>query len=267
MIDISRILIEAMAKHLPPSGTALRLLDVDGRAGLILSELRGDLDIFLSPGRADVWQIASESADAVVAYGCSLETRLLKSALNALRPGGRIIILNPDGTADETLVQTLERAGYTRVLVESTNPSGVLMRGEKPHTETRTIDRIKQNAGRDESGKRPSRYVYLLIRQTPNKPIWALTADDKIEWQAVAVTGDDETVVLAFSSLPKAVEFMQPAVLSGSVKDVNKVAKFRWEVVKDWPHAFLLNPSDEIVDTNTITLLPVDPHSAEAPDE
>jgi len=267
MTHNSRPLIEVIAKHLPPSGAALRLLDVDGQAGTVLSELRGDLDIFLSPGRRDVWQIADESADAVVAYGCTLEARMLKSALNALRPGGRLIVLNPDGAADDTLVQTLENAGFTRILVESTKPSGVLMRGEKPHTESRTVDRIKQTTGREAGGKPPSRYVYLLIRQTPNKPIWALTSDDKIEWEAVGVTGDDEIVVLAFSSLPKAVEFMQPAVLSGSVKDVNKVAKFRWEVVKDWPCSFLLNPSDEIVDTNVITLFSVDPHSAEAPDE
>ena len=73
--------------------------------------------------------------------------------------------------------------------------------------------------------------------------------------------------VLAFSSLPKAVEFMQPAVVAGRIKDVNKIAKFRWEVARDWPFPVMLNPSDEIFDTHAAALLAVDPDTAEAPDE
>src|SRR5262249_9393249 len=136
---------------------------------------------------------------------------------------------------------------------ETPTPIGVLMRGEKPHTEERTVERIKQVAARDNepAPRRSSRYVYLLVQQTPNKPAWKLNKDEPVEWQAVAVAGEDETVLLAFSSLPKAVEFMQPAVMAGYIKDVNKVAKFSWETVRGWPFPVMLNPSDEIFATQT----------------
>jgi len=78
---------------------------------------------------------------------------------------------------------------------------------------------------------------------------------------------DNETVLLAFSSLPKAVEFMQPAVLAGHILDVNKVAKFAWGVVQALPYPIMLNPSDEIFDTQPVVFVAVDPATAEAPDE
>ncbi|MBL8130600.1 MAG: hypothetical protein JNL42_01975, partial [Anaerolineae bacterium] len=40
---VSRILVEAMAKHLPPSAAELRLLDVNGFCGETLLRLRPDL--------------------------------------------------------------------------------------------------------------------------------------------------------------------------------------------------------------------------------
>jgi hypothetical protein len=125
---------------------------------------------------------------------------------------------------------------------------------------------VKQVAGRD-TAPRGGRYIHVLIQQTPNKPMWKLEPGEKVDWEAIGVAGDGETVLLAFSSLPKAVEFMQPAVVSGHVKDVNKIAKFRWEVARDWPFAIMLNPSDEILDTHTVALLAVDPRTAETPDE
>ncbi|MBC6937329.1 MAG: hypothetical protein DWB42_16030 [Chloroflexi bacterium] len=60
---------------------------------------------------------------------------------------------------------------------------------------------------------------------------------------------------------------MQPAVVSGRVLGVNKIAKYRWDVVRGWPHPVMLNPTDDILDTNTLVFLPVDPTAAEAPDE
>ncbi|MBL8164793.1 MAG: hypothetical protein JNJ61_22600 [Anaerolineae bacterium] len=257
--------VEALAKHLPPSGATLRLIDIGGSASESLRELRGDLDVILSPGKGDGWQVASASVDAVISLDCGLHSDLLGAALAALRDGGRLILIDPHGEPDEALVQTLEQAGYTRILVEPA-PRGVLMRGEKPHHEVRTVDRVRQTAARD-AGQKAARYVYLLVRQLPNKPVWALTPDEPIEWRAVGVNGDNETVVLAFSSLPKAVEFMQPAVLAGHIHGVNKVAKFRWSVAQAWPFAILLNPSDEILETNTLAWIEVDPKTAEAPDE
>ncbi|MEL6149764.1 MAG: hypothetical protein AAFR56_09060 [Chloroflexota bacterium] len=41
----TRLLIEVMAKHLPPSGSRLMLWDMGGRTDAILRELRSDLDI------------------------------------------------------------------------------------------------------------------------------------------------------------------------------------------------------------------------------
>jgi hypothetical protein len=268
MIDSAkqRLLIETMVKHLPPGGASLRLVDVGGQAGEILIELRPDLDVILSPGIHDGWLVKPDSIDAVVAYNCAPENHLLESALVALRPGGRLIVIDTRGEPSEGLVKTLEAEGYTRILVERTVVVGVLMRGEKPHTEERTVDRVKQVAGGD-AAPRSGRYVHLLIQQTPNKPAWKLEADEKIEWQAVGVAGEGETVVLAFSSLPKAVEFMQPAVLAGRIKNVNKIAKFRWEVAREWPFPIMLNPSDEIFDTHREAVLSVDPRTAEAPDE
>ncbi len=267
---IERLLIQTMAKHLPPSAASLRVVDVGGYAAETLVDFRPDVDVILSPGTNDGWLVKPNSIDAVVAYDTALSDHLLESALVAMRPGGRLIILDTNGEPSEAAVKTLEDAGYTRILVEAglEHPSsvGVLMRGEKPHTEERTVDRIKQVAGRDNT-KRSGRYVHLLIQQTPNKPAWKLAPGEKVEWQAVSVAGDGEIVVLAFSSLPKAVEFMQPAVVAGRIKDVNKIAKFRWEVARDWPFPVMLNPSDEIFDTHAATLLTVDPDTAEAPDE
>jgi hypothetical protein len=271
--DDERLLIEAMAKHLPPSAASLRLVDVGGRAGAILTEMRPDLDILLTPGRYDAWQLPPDSLDAVTAYDCEPDTVLLAMALFALRPGGRFILMSPRIVPDESHVKLLENGGFTRILVEpgldAEVPVGMLLRGEKPHTEERTVDRVRQVAARDDqpAPRRSSRYVHLLIRQTPNKPAWKLKKNEKLEWNAVAVAGEGETVVLAFSSLPKAVEFMQPAVLAGYIQDVNKVAKFSWETARAWPFPIMLNPSDEIFETNAVVLLPIDPSTAEAPDE
>jgi hypothetical protein len=147
---------------------------------------------------------------------------------------------------------------------------GVLARGERPSTEQRTVDRIKQVADRDVMTDLKSvkgRYVHLLIRQTPNKPVWALKPDEHIEWQAVALTGENQPTLLAFSSLPKAVAFMQPAVMQGVIKDINKVAKFSRETARNWSLPLLFNPTLETLAGREITMLPVDPKAAEASDE
>ncbi len=259
-----------MVKHLPPSAAFLRLVDVGGFAGEVFTDLRSDLEIILTPGAADEWSVKPNTIDAVVAFGNELSPQLLDSALEALRPAGRLIIVNKEGRPSQTLVNQLELAGYTRILVEAAltepEPAGVLIRGEKPHTEAHTIDRVKQVAGTD-APSRGGRYVHVLIQQLPNKPPWKLKPDERVKWQAVAVEGQNETVLLAFSSLPKAVEFMQPAVLAGRIKEVNKIAKYRWEIARDWPFPIMLNPSDEIFDTNPPVYVSLDSQTAEAPDE
>lgn len=266
---LEQLLIEATVKHLPPAGAVLRLLDVNGKAGAVLASLRGDLEI-LPVGKPAGWAMETDAVDAVVAYDCPPDAALLRTALNVLRPGGRLIVVSATGQPGDALVKALENAGYVRILVESAiecpSPVGVLMRGEKPHTEERTVNRVRQVAERDDL-PRAGRYVHLLVSQTPNKPGWEMQPNEAVEWNAVAVSGNNETVLLAFSSLPKALAFMQPAVLSKRIEGVNKIAKYRWDVVHRWSNPVMLNPTDDIVDTNRIVFVPIDPTTAEAPDE
>ena len=78
---------------------------------------------------------------------------------------------------------------------------------------------------------------------------------------------NDEITLLAFSSLPKAVDFMQPAVLQGLIHDVNKVGKFGKETVKNWGLPIVLNPTLEKIQDFPIDFLELDANTAEASDE
>ena len=40
-----QLLMEAMAKHLPPSAASLRLVDIGGRTSAVFMALRADLDV------------------------------------------------------------------------------------------------------------------------------------------------------------------------------------------------------------------------------
>ncbi len=94
--------------------------------------------------------------------------------------------------------------------------------------------------------------------------MWALAPGESVDWQALALTEGGSPALLAFSSLPRAVAFMQPAVLAGSIRDVNKVGKFS-RAAADW--RVLINPPVEILSGREILLVPVDPARAEASDE
>lgn len=261
-----------IAKHLPPSGATLSVLDLGGAIGGALAALRADLDVTAAAADPAGWAVADDSIDAVVVFGQQLSPTLLQAALSALRPGGRLIALDPDGLPSAEQVETLTAAGYTRILVESAQASGgVLLRGEKAHTTADTLARIRVAAGRDDLltdlNRYPGRYLYLLIRQTPNKPVWALRDGEALAWRAVALTVDDQTVLLAFSSLAKAVAFMQPAVLAGQIRDINKVGKFSVQTAHAWALPLLLNPDSGLLAEHPQTLLTIDPATAEQPDE
>lgn len=256
MIDAGTV--ETLIKHLPPSASTLRLLDVGGNAGAALAARRADLKIMIG-------NVAGEnSVDAVVAYAAVLNDELLALMLFALRPGGRLIVIDPQGEASGAQVKRLEAAGYTRILVEELLPNGVLMRGEKPHVTDDTLARVQSVAVLD-SGEFRGRYVHLLVRQTPNKPVWALKPGETVTWQAVGIADGDAPRLLAFSSLPNAVAFMQPAVVAGTIRDVNKVAKFSRATAQDWK--LLVNPPLEALNGQQIVLVPLDPALAETPDE
>ena len=262
-------LAQAMLRHLPPSGATLRLLDVGGQCGAVFSARRKDLNITTMDGAVAGWQLAPDSFDAVVFQTPALADEFLAAVLAALRPGGRLIIGLLEGRSERRWVDLLDAAGYTRILVESA-PGGVLVRGEKPHTEQHTVDRIRQVADRDTASDLSAfkgRYLHLLIVQTPNKPVWALHPDERVAWQAVVASIEDTPHLLAFSSLPKAVAFMQPAVMQGLVGGVNKVGKFSRETAQSWPLPVLLNPELDSVAGHEISFWSLDPNTAETPDE
>ena len=267
----TRLFLQTMLKHLPPSASTLRLIDVGGAAGETLRELHGDLDVVVVSGAE--WPVAENSADAVAAYSMELEDALLSQGLRVLRPGGRLIVVNPNHEPDKAYVDTLETAGYTRILVEALYGArvGVLIRGEKPHLTSDTLERVEQVARRD-SGTNAlahfkGRYLHLLVRQKPNKPVWALASEDVITWEAVALDQNGAAVALAFSSLPNAVSFMQAAVLAGYIQDVNRVAKFSRQTAEGWPFSVLVNPAPGILQGQPLTTIQIDPTTAETPDE
>jgi SAM-dependent methyltransferase len=201
-----------------------------------------------------------------------LQSDLMAAVLRVLRPGGRFILVNPFGDVDAEWVRLLENAGYVRILVEAAvDEQGVLIRGERVHETADTLARVQGVAGRDadllDLETYRGRYVHLLVRQTPNKPVWRLGPDDVLTWEAAAIREGGDLILLGFSSLPKAVGLMQPAVLEGLVHGVNKVGKFTKDVARTWPHAVLMNPTLERIQGADVQFLAVDPQSAEAPDE
>lgn len=268
-MTLSDAYVLAMARHLPPSSAELRLLDVGGAAGAVLRTLRADL----ITAAVDVQTADENSMDAVTWYQPDLSSTFLAAALRALRPGGRLIMVDPEQTPAMELVNLLERAGYVRILAEPALESGegLLLRGEKPHVTASTLERIQQVASGDDSlidlSTYRGRYVFLLIRQTPNKPIWALHEGERVVWDAVGAEMADVIVALAFSSLPKAVAFMQPAVLTGRIRDVHKVAKFSRETAQAWPFGVLMNPTPDSIEGQPLVFFAVDAAQAEAADE
>jgi hypothetical protein len=263
-------LVDTLIKQLPPSASTLRLLDLSGTAGTALAARR--LDLAVTVGEA-----AGENVyDAVVGCDSLPADDTLRAVLRALRPGGRLVVVDAGGEASAALVRRLEESGFTRILVEElTSVGGVLMRGEKPHVTADTLARVAGVAAQDAQGEFRGRYLHLLVRQTPNRPVWALKPGEAVEWHAVALAGDslagDGTpALLVFSSLPNAVAFMQPAVLAGRIHDVNKVGKFSRDAAQDWQARnlrVLVNPPLGALDGREIVLVPVDPASAETPDE
>jgi hypothetical protein len=242
-----------MAKHLPPSAATLRLLDIDGAAGDILAQERADLNVVVvSGGDPSLWSVDADSFDSVVAYNAPQDSDFLDAVLRALRPGGRFIRVSISDDPGADVVTMLEKAGYTRILVETgiecPLPVGALMRGEKPHITDDTLERVRVASNQDADllnwDTFNGRYVHLLIRQLPNKPAWKITRDDVITWEAAVINGDQ---LLGFSSLPKAVSFMQEAVLANQIDGVNKVAKFSRATAETWTQPIKINPSTDVL--------------------
>ncbi len=265
--------VAAMAKHLPPSAARLRLVDMDGQCGHILESGRADLDIrLLAADAAHLSDIPPDSVDAVVAYDIELKIPLLERVCAMLRPGGRFIAVLPTGQVNPSWVELLESHNYRRILVEAAvDGMGVLIRGEKAHHSEHTWQRIQAVAGAEgdllDLGTFKGRYVHLLIRQTPSKPVWKLAADEEIRWQALALRRGADRLLLGFSSLPKAVGFMQPAVVAGRIQGINKVGKFRKARAMAWTWGVMLNPNLDAIGSQQLAFVEIDPSTAEAPNE
>ena len=157
----------------------------------------------------------------------------------------------------ESMGHVLDAAGFVRVFGEKAVAGyGVLSRGEKQSQEsvksklpTGTLPVVRGQA----LSLLPNPYIFLLIRQTPAQPSWALPPGTTLTWNAITAIeiNSNQCVVLAFTSLPKAVAFMQPAVTSGRIIGVNRIAKFDKTTATHWPFATLLNPDLSILDDTT----------------
>ena len=242
------------AKHLPPSAELPRVLALDEAAAAELPpevELtRGDAS---TPG----------TFDAVVGRAAPARLATLRERL---RPGGRLILAH---RADpQSLLAALAAAGFIHCLVEPLDDF-VLYRGERP-PEGASVGRVQTLATQSPISNLRSPFVFLLITQTPNKPAWNLAPDEKVEWRAATMI-DPETgrpALLAFSSLVKAVGFMQASVLTRFLSGVNKIGKFRAEAARAWERPLILNP--ELEGARSLTLGPayaVDPQTAVVGDE
>jgi hypothetical protein len=218
------------AKHLPPSADLPRVLALDDDAARALPA-----EVELTRGDANTLG----EYDAVVGH---TRPENLDRLMQRLRPGGRLILA---AAADaQVLLTALTAAGFIHCLVEA-HGDVTLYRGERPPLGS-SLERLHTL---NTTVHLTTPFVFLLILQTPNKPAWRLTLDEKIEWHALTVL-DPETgqpILLAFSSLVKAVAFMQAAILNHWLRGVNKVGKFQAEVAKTWTWPFVLNPDFELM--------------------
>jgi SAM-dependent methyltransferase len=284
--------VQEMLRHLPPSGQKLFLLDLS--QGLqfksLVKQRRPDTSVIrIGRHAADTLATATQlplsanSVDAVSIYGMvtqtSAETRIFSEALRVLRPGGRFLALTPSlSNNPQHYANLLIDNGFARVLSEVL-AAGIFFRGEKPYAAAlSTAERIAVAATTTDAAEVlqghqltdvRGRYLHLLIKETPNVPVWRRSPDDMLTWHTpVFETPTHPQLVVAFTSLPKAVAFMQRAVLDGVVQDVNKIAKFRKDIAAEWPFSVLLNPDIDAVGTlQTVHDSELDPHTAESPDE
>ena len=229
---------------------------------------------------------AAQSADAIVAHRTALldDHDFLGEARRVLRPGGRLIVFDSSSAKPSTAMahsRILDSAGFARVLGErGISGYGVLVRGEKPYPiqtpedpVTPVIDTPDGLTSLDAArlAQTPGRYVFLLIRQTPNRPVWSLPPDTLVVWDAASTFDRDLKIpaALAFSSLPKAVAFMRPAVTANVLIGVTRIARFDKTIAAHWSFPVLLNPTFELLRRVTRydfpgVWLPIDPADAQS---
>ncbi len=270
-----RAALPELLRHLPPSGSLLSLLYVGAPdQAAALAELRPDLALSLyDPSGEALFAPEAASYDALLVQGAQLRQReaFLSAALAALRLGGRLIMLDAAADAPEgcsawqldalqpvtlaQMVQSLERAGYVRVLTERLLEGClVLSRGERDYTHLSTLERVERVAARDatpDGALLPmaadavaeavrGNFIFVLARQASSRPAWEAPAQ---VWRALTLTDGEQVCLPVFSALPKAVAFMQAAIKAGAFSGVNKIGKFPKSALQGWQSAFLLNPT------------------------
>lgn len=269
-----RAALGELLRHLPPSGSVVRLLYVGAPAQAeSVVAARPDLAVSVYDPRGDVpFQPEAESFDALLVQGALLAEHeaFLRAALSALRLGGRLIMLDAAADAPESpsvwqsevaqrvtlaqMVEVLERIGYVRVLTERLlDGHAVLSRGERDYTHLSTSERVQRTAARDvtpDGSLTPidaaslaeavrGNFIFVLARQDSRRPAWEAPAQT---WQALTLVESEQVCLPVFSALPKAVAFMQAAIKAGVLLGVNKIGKFDKRVAQAWQIAFLLNP-------------------------
>ena len=236
------------AKHLPPSASLARVLALDEQAA---AELAGLAQVTPAHSLED---LPDGPFDAVAG---SAAPGQLETLAQRLRPGGRLILTHAAGP--EALLAALTEAGLIHCLSEAHGELS-LYRGERPPVGS-ALERTQTLAAAAQAGGRPddalpiadvfslkSPFVFLLIFQTPNKPAWKLVPGEPVDWRAATLLPalGEQPVLLAFSSLVKAVAYMQRAVLARRLDGINKVGKFPAAAAQGWPLPLALNPDFEL---------------------
>lgn len=277
--------VHEIARQLPPSGANLQLLDISDTADVrnLLVARRPDVHVTVA-ALSDLELFEARHYDAIVAVGVHLSVMQVVAARNLLRPGGRLVVFNSAHPEPKQAAATLTEAGFARVLAERL-PDGIMFRGESAYDgNLSTIERVSMTATQrgaiqpaimglyeqDAIRAMNGRFVQVLVRQTPNLPVWRMAPDIDIAWQMAAIkTAQHPTIILAFSALPKAVAWMQQAVLNGFLPDIHKIVKFSKITAATWQHPLLLNPDFEVVLglAQSTLFVAVDRHTAESPDE
>lgn len=235
--------------HLPPSADRPRVWTLDERAA---ADLPAEVELYQQPSPTPF--------DSVVGYASPDPTLSnLETYYNALRPGGRLILAAQ--AEPKQLLEALRQGGYIHCLVETEADGWTLYRGERP-PDGQTLTTLA-DADNDRAAEAP--FFYIPVTQTPNKPAWRLSPGETIQWKAPTVLDPNTHApsLLAFSSLVRAVAFMQRAVLANTITGINKVGKFPRGLVKGWGRAFVLNPTFHFVRNSTLgAWVEVDPQIA-----